>query len=160
MTDPRHLFAVGPRSDLDPAVRAFRTSLLLARRLQAAMDSVLRPAGLTTQQAAVITAVVALGSPSLAETAAALGSTRQNVTQIVNALVRKGLLSSEPDPADSRRLVLRATEENAALWAGRDAADHAAVARWFSDLDPAELETFCALADRVLDRLDTEGDQR
>ena len=159
MTDPRHLFSVGPRSDLDPAVRAFRTALVLARRLQVSMDGVLRPAGLTTQQAAVITAVVALGSPSLAETAAALGSTRQNVTQIVNALVRKGLLSSAPDPDDSRRVVLRATEENAALWAGRDAADHAAVARWFSDLDPDELATFCALADRVIDRLDDGAGQ-
>lgn len=147
------LFDIGPQSALDAPVRAFRTVLLLARRLQAEMDRLLRPSGLSTQQAAVVTAVIALGSPSLVETATALGTSRQNVAQIVDALVRKGLLTSEPDPRDRRRLILRATEENTTFWARRDSADYAAVASWFAVLDPAELESFCGLADRILSRL-------
>jgi DNA-binding MarR family transcriptional regulator len=117
------------------------------------MDERLREDDLTTQQAALITVVVAAGKPSLAEAAAALGSTHQNVAQIVAALVRKDLLRVEPDPADKRRKLLSATNHSAEYWKQRDEGDHAAVADWFGDLTPAELKTFCELSDRVLARL-------
>ena len=148
------LFGIGEGSELAPSIRAFRTALLLAQKLRNEMDERLRADGLTTQQAALITAVKALGKPSLAEAAAALGSTHQNVAQIVAALQRKGLLQVEPDPADRRRKLLTATNMSTAYWRERDAGDFAAVDDWFADLSPAELETFCELADRVISRLD------
>jgi DNA-binding MarR family transcriptional regulator len=148
------LLGIGAGSQLAPSVRAFRTTLMLAQKLRYAMDERLREDGLTTQQAALITVVTAMGKPSLAGAAAALGSTHQNVAQIVAALVRKDLLQVEPDPADKRRKLLTATNRNAAYWRHRDAGDHAAVADWFADLSPAELETFCELSDRVIARLD------
>jgi DNA-binding MarR family transcriptional regulator len=83
-----------------------------------------------------------------------LGSTHQNVAQIVAALVRKDLLQVEPDPADRRRKLLAATNHSAAYWRERDAGDFAAVADWFDGLSPAELESFCELSDRVIARLD------
>ncbi|WP_328330134.1 MarR family transcriptional regulator [Kribbella sp. NBC_00382] len=147
------LLGIGPESALEPSIRAFRTTLTLAQRLRYAMDERLREDGLTTQQAALITVVVAAGNPSLAEAAAALGSTHQNVAQIVAALVRKDLLQVEPDPADRRRKLLSATNHSASFWKERDAGDYAAVADWFADLTPAELETFCNLSDRVIARL-------
>lgn len=147
------LLGIGPASALEPSIRAFRTTLTLAQRLRYAMDERLREDGLTTQQAALITVVVAAGKPSLAEAAAALGSTHQNVAQIVAALVRKDLLQVEPDPADKRRKLLSATNHSTAFWKERDAGDFAAVADWFADLTPAELETFCNLSDRVISRL-------
>ena len=146
------LLGIGPESALEPSIRAFRTTLTLAQRLRYAMDERLREDGLTTQQAALIT-VVAAGKPSLVEAAAALGSTHQNVAQIVAALVRKDLLQVEPDPADKRRKLLSATNHSAAFWKERDTGDFAAVAGWFADLTPAELETFCNLSDRVIARL-------
>ncbi|TDO54274.1 DNA-binding MarR family transcriptional regulator [Kribbella sp. VKM Ac-2527] len=145
---------IGSGSRLDPSVRAFRTVLVLAQKLRYAMDDRLRVDGLTTQQAALITVVEASGEPSLAEAAAALGSTHQNVAQIVAALVRKGMLEVRPDPADKRRKLLSTTMTNAAYWKQRDEGDFAAVADWFADLSPAELKTFCELGDRVLGRLD------
>jgi hypothetical protein len=45
-------------------------------------------------------------------------------------------------------------EDGAVYWKQRDKDDFAAVADWFADLNPAELETFCNLAGRVMDRLD------
>jgi DNA-binding MarR family transcriptional regulator len=150
------LLGIGPESALEPSIRAFRTTLTLAQRLRYAMDERLREDGLTTQQAALITVVVAVGKPSLAEAAAALGSTHQNVAQIVAALVRKDLLQVESDPTDKRRKLLSATNHSTAFWKQRDAGDYAAVADWFADLTPAELETFCNLSDRVLARL-TDG---
>ena len=148
------MFGLGAGSELAPSVRAFRTTLLLAQKLRNEMDLRLREDGLTTQQAALITAVQAMGKPSLAEAAAALGSTHQNVAQIVAALQRKELLQVEPDPADRRRKLLSATNHSAAYWRERDAGDFAAVADWFADLSPDELEAFCELSDRVIARLD------
>jgi DNA-binding MarR family transcriptional regulator len=154
MSSRNKTFGIGADSELAPSVRAFRTTLMLAQKLRNEMDERLRADGLTTQQAALITVVKAMGKPSLAEAAAALGSTHQNVAQIVAALQRKELLQVEPDPADRRRKLLSATNHSTAYWRERDAGDFAAVADWFADLSPAELETFCELSDRVIARLD------
>jgi DNA-binding MarR family transcriptional regulator len=149
------LFDLDPQSaqPLEPAVRAFRLALLLGQRLRHLMDERLRVDGLTTQQAALITAVTTLGDPSLTKAASCLGTTHQNAAQLVSALERKGFLRVEPDPADRRRKRLIATETNDEYWRGRDPGDHAAVAKWFSALDPDELDTFVRLTVRVLDTI-------
>jgi DNA-binding MarR family transcriptional regulator len=121
------------------AVEAFRTTLSVAARLRAAMDSRLREDGLTTQQAALITVVEAAGAPSLSEAAAALACTRQNLKQIASALERKGLLELKPDPNDARTTRIVATSRSRAYWANRDTGDAEAVAEWFSQLAPDEL---------------------
>ncbi|MFB4319476.1 MarR family winged helix-turn-helix transcriptional regulator [Actinomadura sp. 21ATH] len=132
------------------AVEAFQAVLGLALRLRNQMDERLRPDGLTTQQAALLTAVERLDGPSLSQAAAYLGSSHQNVAQLVASLERKGMLATHPDPADRRRRVLRATAANADYWRARDPADHAAVADWFSVLSDDELGTFRALTVRLL----------
>ena len=147
MTAP---FNTGPGSALEPPVRAFRTLLLLAQRLRYLMDDRLREDGLTTQQAALLTAVIALDGPALGEAAAALQTTHQNAAQLVAALQRKGLLRVEADPADRRRRRLIATEANEPFWGARDRGDQDAIASWFAVLSADELATLCSLADRVL----------
>jgi DNA-binding MarR family transcriptional regulator len=148
-------FEVGTSVDLstgDPlpaSVRTFRTLLLVAQRLRYLMDDRLRADGVTSQQAALLTVVSALGQPTLGEAAAALGSTHQNVAQLVAVLERKGLLASAPDPADRRRRRLTTTAANAAYWRGRDRADYAAVDEWFAGLSDDELSTLATLAGRV-----------
>ncbi|BCY05354.1 MarR family winged helix-turn-helix transcriptional regulator [Actinoplanes sp. L3-i22] len=144
------LFDLGPDSQLTPPVRAFRLALLLGQRLRYLMDDRLRADGLTTQQAALLTAVRALGTPALTEAAAAMGTTHQNAAQLVAALERKGMLRIEPDPADKRRRRLVPTEAGARYWAERDTGDEAAVAEWFAALTPAELATWSALSQRIL----------
>ena len=154
------LFDTGPDSRLQPPVRAFRTMLLLAQRLRFLMDERLRPDGLTTQQAALLTVVVAFGEPSLGEAATALGTSHQNAAQLVAALQRKGLLEVLPDPTDGRRRRLVVTEESARYWAGRDEDDAAAVAQWFSALSTEELDLLCTLAGRVLGGIDQHRAER
>lgn len=144
------LFDLGTDSRLAPPVRAFRATLVLAQRLRYLMDDRLRADGLTTQQAALLTVVRALNRPALSEAAAALGTTHQNAAQLVTALERKGMLRTEPDPADRRRRRLVATAEGARYWNGRDTGDEEAVADWFASLTPAELATFSALTEKVL----------
>lgn len=146
----KSLFDIGPQSDLDPEVQAFRVLLLLGQRLRSLMDDRLRADGLTTQQAALLTAVTALGSPSLTEVAQALGTTHQNAAQLVTALERKDFLRVEPDPADKRRRRLVPTETSTRYWQARDDGDFAAVREWFAALDAEELRTLLSLTERVL----------
>ncbi|TYC18549.1 winged helix DNA-binding protein [Actinomadura syzygii] len=149
----KSVFDIGPDSDLEPSVRAFRILLLAGQRLHRLMDQRLRADGLTTQQAALLTVVTALGQPSLSEAADAMGTTHQNAAQLVAALTRKEFLRVEPDPSDRRRRRLIATETNDQYWRGRDAADHNAVADWFSTLTDTELQTLNTLVERLLKSL-------
>lgn len=151
------VYGLEPGSPVTPAVRAFRAVLLLAQRLRQQMDERLRPDGLTTQQAALLTAVIGLGSPPLGAAAAALGTTHQNIAQLVAALERKGFLAVETDPADRRRKRLVATDASEGYWRGRDAGDEAAVASWFGGLSAAELETLGNLLFKVLGQAGEPG---
>jgi DNA-binding MarR family transcriptional regulator len=147
------------QGELTQPVRAFRTTLFLAQRLRYLMDDRLRADGLTTQQVALLTLVAALGTPSLKQVAAGLGTTHQNVAQLVQALQRKGMLAIRDDPADGRRKLLSVTEASRAYWLSRDEGDHTAVAGWFAALSDAELQTFVDLAERILSSLDPRAGQ-
>ncbi|HEX6577219.1 MAG TPA: MarR family transcriptional regulator [Jiangellaceae bacterium] len=150
-------FGIGAGSELELPVRAFRTVLVLAQRLRYLMDERMRADGLTTQQAALLTAVIALGRPSVSEAAAALGTTHQNVAQLVAALQRKDFLRVEPDPGDRRRRLLVATEANDTYWRSRDESDLDALRAWFSALSTAEVAGLCEMADRLLVHLDASS---
>lgn len=133
-------------------VRTFRLILVLAQRMRNLMDQHMAADGLTTQQATLITVVDALGTPTLSQAAAAMGSTHQNARQIAAALQRKDFLTVEPDPADRRALRLRTTERSARYWAGRSADDQQYVQGWFADLAPDEARVLFDLLVRVRDR--------
>ena len=136
---------IGAEEGLAPPVMAFRAVLMAAQRLRYLMDARLRPDGVTTQQAALLTVVTALDRPTLGEAAAALGTTHQNVAQLAASLERKGWLTSGPDPEDRRRRRLATTERNAEYWDRRNPGDHAAVAEWFSMLSDEEVTTLAGL---------------
>ncbi len=65
--------------------------------------------------------------------------THQNVRQLVDALVRKGFLELQPDPADRRARRLVPTERHHAFWRDRNPADFGRVAEWTAALDDAEV---------------------
>ncbi len=126
-------------------VRTFRLIVLVAQELRTLMDQLLRADSLTTQQAAMITVVDLLGTPSLSQAATALGTTHQNARQLADALERKGFLRISTDQADARvrRLITTARSKN--YWRDRSAADQQQVLDWFGDLTPAEAQTLFEL---------------
>jgi DNA-binding MarR family transcriptional regulator len=130
-------------------IRTFRLILVLAQRLRALMDQRLRPDGLTTQQAALITVVDAFGTPSLKQVAAALSTTHQNAKQIAVALERKGFLEIAPDPADRRVRRLATTAKSRDYWSRRSPDDHELVLDWFAALSEPEVELLFELLLRV-----------
>jgi MarR family transcriptional regulator, transcriptional regulator for hemolysin len=136
-------------SDGAVRVRTFRLIILLAQQLRTLMDQLLRPDGLTTQQAALITAIDVLGMPSLSQTAAALGTTHQNARQLADALQRKGFLNVAADPSDARVRRLSTTGRNRDYWRRRSAADQQQVIGWFADLSGEEAQILFDLLSRV-----------
>lgn len=130
-------------------IRTFRLILLLAQELRTLMDQQLRPDNLTTQQAALISVVDAMGRPSLSQAAAALGTTHQNVKQIAEALARKGFLEIVRDEQDGRIRRLATTRRSDHTWRRRTAADQELVLAWFSALTQREAQTLFALLLRL-----------
>ena len=113
------------------------------------MDQLLRADGLTTQQAAIITVVDLLGTPSLSQAATALGTTHQNARQLVDPLERKGFLRVSMDESDARVQRLTTTAKSKSYWRDRSPADQQQVLDWFSDLTPAEAQTLFELLAKV-----------
>jgi len=130
-------------------VRTFRLIVLLAQELRTLMDQLLRGDGLTTQQAALITVVDMLGTPSLTQAATALGSTHQNVRQLADALDRKGFIQVGADEIDARVRRLRTTDKSRRYWAQRSAADQEEVLTWFTDLTTDEARRLFELLRKV-----------
>lgn len=144
---PQDAERLGP--DRATRVRTFRLVVNLAQRMRTAMDQRLRPDGLTTQQAALISTVDALGTPSLSEVARWLGTTHQNARQIADALERKEFIRITVDPGDARVRRLQTTERSRKYWQGRSAADQDHVTEWFDGLSPAEVTTLFDLLYRI-----------
>lgn len=130
-------------------VRTFRLIVVVAQELRTLMDQLLRADGLTTQQAALITVVDLLGTPSLSQAATSLGTTHQNARQLADALQRKGFLQISADQADARVRRLRTTAKSTGYWRDQSAADQQQVLDWFGDLTPAEARTLFGLLAKV-----------
>jgi DNA-binding MarR family transcriptional regulator len=130
-------------------IRSFRLIVLLAQELRTLMDQRLRPDGLTTQQAALISVVEAIGTPSLAQAAAAFGTSHQNLKQIADALGRKGFLRITRDKNDARIRRLSTTPKSRRHWQQRSLADQQAVLEWFATLSPRDAQTLFRLLLRL-----------
>lgn len=87
-----------------------RVALIVGRDLNARLDLMLRPAGLSEPEFRVLMALFAHeGAACPTDLCGALAQSPANLTRIGDALVRRGLVRRKLDPADRRRtqLVLR-----------------------------------------------------
>lgn len=142
---------VNPSLGSDPPVQLFRLVLTLASHLRTRMDQRLADVDLTTQQAGVLTFVTGSPSPpTLGEAARSLGTSHQNVRQIVGALERKRLLTVVADSGDGRVRRLQATPRVSEIFETRDVDDHDVVGEWMSALDEDEQRQAVALLNRLL----------
>ena len=75
---------------------------------------------------------------------------RSRITGALNSLRRKGLIRTEPAPADRRRLLVYLTEAGARRIAGQLDAMNAYFDRMIEGLGPAEARTLIELIDRCV----------
>jgi len=133
---------------------AFGTLFVVAQHLDRLGDVVLAPLGLTTKQwllLAVVQRGFAERRPTLTETAAAYGSSRQNVKAIARGLEAAGYLRIVPDPADRRASRLELTDKVGVFatpeWRAREVAFFSFA---FDDLQLPEVAQLADLLQRWL----------
>ena len=82
---------------------------------------------------------------SIGQAAGALGTTHQNIKQLVDALERKGLVRIAADPADRRIRRLVTTPQSDATWQHRNHADQRRVLEWFGNLTAVKAQDLFGL---------------
>jgi DNA-binding MarR family transcriptional regulator len=90
-----------------------------AKRLGLALDDAFAAHGVTTSRARVLMEAVEAGPVRLSVVAAVVGIAQGTASELVESLVRDGLLSRRADPSDRRAVLLEATEQGrdqAQLW--------------------------------------------
>jgi DNA-binding MarR family transcriptional regulator len=122
--------------------------------LRTAMDSALRPLGLTAPQYAVLTAIELDPGVSSAALARAAFVTAQTMQGIVANLERAGLLQRRIDPLHGRILKSELTKEGAKTLREAHACVRKIEAITFGSLAPAEIERFTAWLTVCADALD------
>ena len=142
------------------AAQSETTLLYLVKRVELAvrsrLDEVLRPGGLTTLQYTALT-VLQRHPASLTSAQLARNSfvTAQTMADMVSALLDRGLIDRNRDPADRRRLVLTLTPEGEALLSRFRGPVEELEARMLSDLtakQAAELRTSLLSCRAALER--------
>jgi DNA-binding MarR family transcriptional regulator len=132
---------------------------LLANKLQVAGDQHLAPDDMTIRQWFLIATIVRFGeeAPTLNEVAESMGSTRQNVRQLVDKLTEKGFIKIDKDENDARALRLKLTEKNAAFWEGRDEKDGRFITELFQGLTDDEINMIFEIVNKLLVNLKKIG---
>lgn len=110
---------------------------------------VLRSVGLTQSEFAIVTACPVDEPIRQSELAKRAGLDARNAVPVVAALVRRGLLSSEPDPRDGRARLIRATPLARELSAQLEALLTFPRERFFEPLSTQEYDTLCELLERL-----------
>lgn len=121
----------------------FGSVFILAQYLTRHTDAALEHLGLTTRQwllLVILSKRFPEETPTLSETAAVFGTSRQNVKQIAQQLEARGYLRLVADPKDRRALRIKTTAKVAVFDTPREAARAQAVMdRVFSGLQADEL---------------------
>lgn len=142
----------------DPRPELYWALFVLVQHLSRRMDERLRMLGLTSRQwllLAVIQRWFANESPTLTDTAARYGTSRQNVKQIALALERHGWLRIQPDANDHRASRLALTDRIAVFATPElEAAGAAFLQDVFAGTAEAELAQMRDSAVALLTRLD------
>lgn len=97
----------------------------------------------------VLGIIAALQPVRFSEVARSLLIDKGQLSRIVNALARRGLIVSEADPDDQRTFQLRATDEGMTLHARTLERALERNERVVAALDPAELDTLFSLLDKL-----------
>jgi len=109
-----------------------------AKRLARAFDDALASHGVSTPRARALLEVAAKGPVRLAAVAVAIGIAQGTASEMVDVLVRDGLLARSADPSDRRAVLLKATPPGLARAEQWRAAYEQAAADLFGPLSPAQ----------------------
>ena len=145
--------ALRSQSDAVAALdRLWGVSILLGELMRVGLGE----RGITLARAAVLSLLarsVPSGACSQRALSRALRVTPRNVTGLIDALEREGLVARTPHPTDRRSTLVSLTESGPRLAETLQREQDAFAETLFAGADPAELQSVTRLLDRVLARV-------
>lgn len=138
--------AAGPVTALD-------TLFELAARLGQLMQQDLGERGLSPARAEAMMVLHQGGPMVQRQLSESLRCTPRHVTTLVDALEAEGWVERRPHPTDRRATLVVLTDEGATEATRMDAGRHEAARSLFGDASRADLATFVAVANQVLQRI-------
>ena len=129
--------------------RLFELAVLLGD----ALDQGLTDRGLTRARAELLWRLQRRGAMTQRELSDDLRCTPRNVTGLVDALERGGLVERRPHPTDRRATMVNLTEAGSELTAMMDEDYQQTAGQLFDGFGLTEIDDFVVGMDRVLDRL-------
>ena len=107
-------------------------------RFQAVADSTMKEIS-WKQFFAIICVQLCKEPPTIKELAEVMGSSHQNVKQILNKLEKKGYVQTLPDEADKRKQRILLTEKTKAFCESHDQESQKMVGKMFAGIEPQEI---------------------
>ena len=129
----------------------------VAGTLNAAVDAHLTAQGLTPTRAEIVWRIGQRGPLTQRQLSEALGCSPRNVTGLVDALERSGLVARTPHPSDRRAILVTLTERGAAAQREWSAGYRRLAAHLLTGMDAAEVDTLSHALDHLLERLRDPG---
>jgi len=141
-----------PPEPADVADRLHSAAIHLLRRLRVNDDA----SGLTAPRMSALSVLVFGGPKTVGALAAAEQVRVPTMTRLVQGLAADGLVSCETDPADRRRVIVRATPGGTRILRAGRVRRVRALARLLASLNPADLASLHRAAG-VLESLDWQS---
>jgi DNA-binding MarR family transcriptional regulator len=117
------------------------------------MDTGLADRGLTRARAEVLWSLMRQPGATQRELSQTLRCTPRNVTDLVDALEKSGLVARGPHPTDRRATLVKLTRRGQSEVARMQAGYQSLAATLFADVPPQELAAFATVLGQVIVRL-------
>jgi DNA-binding MarR family transcriptional regulator len=130
---------------------------------RAVMDMLLRPYGLGSTQWYVLYQLANVGPTMQRDLVQMLNIERATLSGVVTTLLKKRLITQDPNADDQRQRILRITRAGSKLWQALPSPVELILEVAFKGADPAEMEIACKVLQAATKRLnehDWEGEQR
>ena len=124
--------ASGPAMDEESVIRLRNAVLRIARRLRTSGD----PEGLTATQSSVLATLVRRGPMRAGDLADSEALNPTLLSRVLGHLETRGLAAREPDPADGRATLARATPAGTRLVGRLRARRAALLLEWLEGVEP------------------------
>ena len=141
---------VAPNSDSRPVPRTLYLVQRVRHKTFAHLEAALQPHGVTTTQFRILTTLLHGGKRSSAELSRMFGVKPQTMIKQIAVLEGSGLIERNLAKGSKRVLEVTMTDAGRAVLRACENASTAVEARIFACLEPAELQTYRALMQKVL----------
>ncbi len=132
----------------------FTNIFVLSNKFQFAGNAMLKDISIKQWFLLLIISKKESESPSLTEIAEAFGSSRQNVTKMIEALEKKGYVKTKQDENDRRNISVATTQKTRDFFSEFEARSNEFLDSAFSDIADVRLKIVAAVFGKLHENLD------